>query len=260
MVPDSQAVLSDDLVRAAAAAAPITASARTDDVPPSWDERTILTTMLDYVRDTVHVKCVGLTDEQARRAPLPGSPLTTISTLVSHLRWVEHYWIRVILLGEDDPTPTTEDDPDAEMRLGLNVPLTRLLAEYRASCGQLSRLVAPLDLDTPSRGALSWRDEPVTLRWVLFHLIEETARHNGHIDILREMADGVTGRLRRCSALHRTTSSLEASPIWGCQPKGGPELWTPLSGVGYEPCRRLSSAVPSGLPRPEQESQPGPAA
>ena len=202
MVPDSQAVLSDDLVRAAAAAAPITASARTNDVPPSWDERTILTTMLDYVRDTVHVKCAGLTDEQARSAPLPGSPLTTISTLVSHLRWVEHYWIRVILLGEDDPTPTTEDDPDAEMRLGLNVPLTRLLAEYRASCGQLSRLVAPLDLDTPSRGALSWRDEPVTLRWVLFHLIEETARHNGHIDILREMADGVTGRLRRCSALH----------------------------------------------------------
>lgn len=194
MVPDSQAVLSDDLVRAAAAAAPITASARTDDVPPRWDERTILTTMLDYVRDTVHVKCAGLTDEQARSAPLPGSPLTTISTLVSHLRWVEHYWIRVILLGEDDPTPTTEDDPDAEMRLGLNVPLTRLLAEYRASCGQLSRLVAPLDLDTPSRGGLSWRDEPVTLRWVLFHLIEETARHNGHIDILREMADGVTGR------------------------------------------------------------------
>ena len=49
-------------------------------------------------------------------------------------------------------------------------------------------------LDTASRGTLSWRAEPVTLRWVLLHLIEETARHNGHIDILREMADGVTGR------------------------------------------------------------------
>ena len=85
------------------------------------------------------------------------------------------------------------------MRLGVNVPLTRLLAEYRASCGQLSLLVAPLDLDTPP-GRAVLRDEPVTLRWVLFHLIEETARHNGHIDILREMADGVTGRLRRCSA------------------------------------------------------------
>jgi uncharacterized damage-inducible protein DinB len=187
-------VLSDDLVLAAAAAAPITASSRTDDLPAMWDERTVLITMLDYVRDTVHVKCAGLTDEQARRAPLPGSPLTTISSLVSHLRWVEYYWIRVVLLGEENHTPATEDDPDAEMRLGLDIPLTRLLAEYRASCDQLRQLAAALDLDTPSRGTLSWRQEPVTLRWVLLHLIEETARHNGHIDILREMADGATGR------------------------------------------------------------------
>jgi uncharacterized damage-inducible protein DinB len=193
MTAESQAVLSDDLVRAAAAAAPITASSRTDDIPVSWDERTALTTMLDYVRDTVHVKCAGLTDEQARRAPLPGSPLTTISGLVSHLRWVEYYWIRVVLLGEEKLSPSTADDPDAEMRLALDVPLARLLAEYRASCAQLRQLVAPLDLGTASRGTLSWRSEPVTLRWVLLHLIEETARHNGHIDILREMADGVTG-------------------------------------------------------------------
>ena len=116
------------------------------------------------------------------------------SSLVSHLRWVEYYWIRVVLLGEEDRTPVTEQDPDAEMRLGLDVPIARLLAEYRASCDQLRELVAPLDLDTQSQGTLSWRREPVTLRWVLMHLIEETARHNGHIDILREMADGLTGR------------------------------------------------------------------
>ncbi len=139
----------------------------------------------------------GLTDEQARRAPLPGSPLTNISSLVSHLRWVEYYWIRVVLLGEPSRSPTNAadaDDPDPEMRVGLDIPLARLLAEYRASCRQLDDLVAPLDLDTPSRGPLSWRDDPVTLRWILFHLIEETARHNGHLDILREMADGATGR------------------------------------------------------------------
>jgi len=188
------AILSEDLIRAAAAAAPVTASSRTDDLPPSWDERTVLASMLDYVRDTVHVKCAGLTDEQARRAPLPGSPLTTIASLVSHLRWVEYYWIRVVLFGEQDQAPITDDDPDAEMRLALSIPLARLLAEYRASCEQLRQLVAPLDLDTSSRGTMSWRTEPVTLRWVLLHLIEETARHNGHIDILREMADGVTGR------------------------------------------------------------------
>ncbi|HLN70718.1 MAG TPA: DinB family protein [Streptosporangiaceae bacterium] len=193
-MPLTGAVLSEELIRSAAAAAPITASSRTDDIPDRWDERAVLTTMLDYVRDTVHVKCAGLSEEQARRAPLPGSPLTNISSLVSHLRWVEYYWIRVVLLGEEDRAPITEQDPDAEMRLGLDVPIARLLAEYRTSCDQLRDLVAPLDLDTPSQGTLSWRREPVTLRWVLMHLIEETARHNGHIDILREMADGVTGR------------------------------------------------------------------
>jgi uncharacterized damage-inducible protein DinB len=188
------AVLSEELVAAAGAAAPVTASSRTDDIPGRWDERAVLTTMLAYVRDTVHVKCAGLSDELARRAPLPGSPLTTISSLVSHLRWVEYYWIRVILLGEPDQVPVTEEDPDAEMRLGLSVSLERLLAEYRASCDQLTDLVAPLDLGTESTGTLDWRSEPVTLRWVLMHLIEETARHNGHIDILRELADGQTGR------------------------------------------------------------------
>ena len=121
-MPLTAAVLSEDLIRAAAASAPITASSRTDDIPASWDERAVLTTMLDYARDTVHVKCAGLSDEQARWAPLPGSPLTTISSLVSHLRWVEYYWIRVVLLGEQDRAPVTEDDPDAEMRLGLHVP------------------------------------------------------------------------------------------------------------------------------------------
>jgi hypothetical protein len=54
--------------------------------------------------------------------------------------------------------------------------------------------VASLDLDTPSKGALDWRTEPVTLRWILLHLTEETARHNGHLDILRELADGTRGR------------------------------------------------------------------
>ncbi len=57
MTPGQPAVLPEELIRAAAAAPPVTASSRTDDVPPSWDERTVLTTMLNYVRDTVHLKC-----------------------------------------------------------------------------------------------------------------------------------------------------------------------------------------------------------
>jgi uncharacterized damage-inducible protein DinB len=170
------------------------ATSRTDDIPPRFDERTILTTMLDYARDTVHAKCAGLSDAGARRAFLPGSPLTTISGLVSHLRWVEYYWLEVTLLGGADHAPMTDEDPDREMRIALDIPLRQLLDDYRASCARYRELVAGLDLDTPSRGELGWRDEPVTLRWILLHLIEETARHNGHLDILRELADGVTGR------------------------------------------------------------------
>jgi uncharacterized damage-inducible protein DinB len=168
-------------------------TARTDDVPASWDERTILTTFLDYARDTVHAKCAGLTDENARLARLPGSPLMTIAGLVSHLRWVEDGWIEDTMLGGEVHPPWTDEDPDSEWRIAVEIPLAQLLADYRASCARHREMVSSLDLDTPSKGKLTWRSEPVTLRWILFHLIEETARHNGHIDILRELADGVTG-------------------------------------------------------------------
>jgi uncharacterized damage-inducible protein DinB len=170
------------------------APSRTDDVPFSWDERTILTTFLDYTRDTVHAKCEGLSDADARRAPLPGSPLMTISGLVNHIRWVESSWIEANLLGGTIDAPWTDEDPDREFRIAVEMPLAQLLEEYRATCARHSDLVASLPLDTPSRGDLGWRTEPVTLRWILFHLTEETARHNGHIDVLRELADGVRGR------------------------------------------------------------------
>jgi uncharacterized damage-inducible protein DinB len=161
------------------------------DIPAGWDERTILTTFLDYVRATVHAKCEHLAEADARRAPLPGSPLMTLSGLVSHLRWVEYFWFQVMLLGEEDHGPWTEEDPDREMRIAVGVPIIQLLDEYEARCARYRDLVAPLDLDTPSKRPVGGR--PVTLRWILFHLIEETARHNGHLDILRELADGVTG-------------------------------------------------------------------
>ncbi|NYI06787.1 DinB family protein [Allostreptomyces psammosilenae] len=162
------------------------------DTPPSWDERAVLTTMLDYARATVHAKCQGLAEEDARRAPLPGSPLMTVSGLVSHLRWVEYYWFRVALLGEEDEGPWTEDDLDREMRLGPERPLAELLAEYEAECERGRRLVASLDLDASAARPGGDGRHP-TLRWVLTHLVEETARHNGHLDVLRELADGVTG-------------------------------------------------------------------
>ena len=140
----------------------------------------------------MHAECAGLRTRTPAGRLLPGSPLMTISGLVSHLRWVESAWIEKNLLGGAIDAPWTDDDPDREFRIAVEVPLTQLLAEYRSACARNNELVASLDLDTLSKGDL-WRAEPVTLRWVLLHLTEETARHFRHLDILRELAIGELG-------------------------------------------------------------------
>ncbi|MGX1132912.1 putative damage-inducible protein DinB [Streptomyces glaucescens] len=162
------------------------------DTPPAWDERTQLTTFLDYARDTARAKCEGVSAENARRAPLPASPLMTLSGLINHLRWVEYWWFQVVFLGEEDEGPWTEEDPDREMRVAVDIPLPDLLREYADQSARYRELVAANDLDTRAKRAI--RDgRHVDLRWVLLHLTEETARHNGHLDIIRELVDGTTG-------------------------------------------------------------------
>ncbi|HCA85995.1 MAG TPA: mini-circle protein [Streptomyces sp.] len=162
------------------------------DTPPTWDERASLTTFLDYVRDTARMKCEGVSPDDARKAPLPGSPLMTLCGLIDHLRWVEYYWFEVVFLGAEDAGPWTEEDPDREMRIAVDVPLADLLAEYDEQCARYRELVAAHDLDAPAQRPI--RDgRRAGLRWVVLHLIEETARHNGHLDIVRELVDGRTG-------------------------------------------------------------------
>jgi uncharacterized damage-inducible protein DinB len=161
-------------------------------MPAAWDERSTLNAMLDYARATVRAKCEGISEENARRAPLPTSPLMTMAGLVSHVRWAEYSWFEVVLLGHEDQGPWTDEDPDREMRIAVDVPLADLLDDYDAQSERYRQLVADLDLDSRSHRPMS-DGQTVTLRFVLLHLIEETARHNGHLDILRELADGVTG-------------------------------------------------------------------
>ncbi|MET9857267.1 DinB family protein [Streptomyces sp. NPDC006450] len=165
---------------------------RIDDTPPARDERTQLTTFLDYTRNTARAKCAGVSAENARRALLPGSPLMTLSGVINHLRWVEYYWFQVVFLGEEDHGPWTEEDPDREMRIAVDFPLAQLLDEYAEQSARYRALAAQKSLDDQAERAV--RDGlHVDLRWILLHLTEETARHNGHLDILREMLDGTTG-------------------------------------------------------------------
>jgi uncharacterized damage-inducible protein DinB len=169
------------------------ATERTD-LPDSLDERSVLLTMLDYTRRTAIAKCEGLSDEDARRQVLPTSPMMTMSGVVSHLRWVEWSWVQVRLLGlaEEDDGPWTEEDPDREFHYRLDLPLSVTIEDYQALAREHDELFAGLDLDLVAAVRLR-SGEQVTLRWVLMHLIEENARHNGHLDIIRELLDGTKG-------------------------------------------------------------------
>ncbi|KAA9151717.1 DinB family protein [Amycolatopsis acidicola] len=159
---------------------------------PEFDggEREQLGDFLDYLRATVLWKCSGLTDEQARRRHVP-SELTTIAGLLAHLTYVEGYWFGVVLNGQPDPWRARfEPDPDAEFRAALEKPLSELRAEYEHQCANSREIAAGL---APGDTVEFKEDSAINLRWVLIHLIEETARHAGHLDLLRELTDGATG-------------------------------------------------------------------
>ena len=162
------------------------------DTPPAWDERTILLSMLDYTRQTARDKCAGIAAEIVGETPLATSPLTSVGGLVNHMRWVEHSWIENRFVAGPDLGPWTDEEPDREFTIGAQAPIEQTLAEYEAQIARTDAIIAAHDLDDRSRTPLRNGEYP-TLRWVILHLIEENARHNGHLDIVREMLDGTTG-------------------------------------------------------------------
>ncbi len=153
-------------------------------------EREQLNGFLDFLRATVVMKATGLADDQAQRSVIP-SELMTVGGLLSHLTYVEQYWFGVLFDDQPDMwKDRLKDDEDAEFRAGQVRPVAELIAEYEAQCGLSSAIAAARSLaDTAVRG----NGEPVNLRWVLIHMIEETGRHAGHLDVLRELLDGTTG-------------------------------------------------------------------
>jgi len=162
------------------------------DLPETQDERSILLTMLDYTRKTAIAKCEGLSAEDARRNVLPTSPMMTMSGVVSHLRWVEYSWIRGRLLGEDDEGPWTDEDPDREFHYRLAEPLSVTIEDYQELARSHDELFTGIELDQVAVKTVRGGKQ-ITFRWIVQHLIEENARHNGHLDIMRELIDGATG-------------------------------------------------------------------
>jgi len=164
------------------------------------DEVATLTGFLDYQRATLEWKTRGLTDEQLRVSLPPTS--MTLGGMLKHLAYVEDYWFTETVEGEPKPSPWAEvdwkADPDWEWHSAAEdsgEDLRRLWAERV----EHSRAVVAREL-TPDPGAglarahSAWGGQgQASLRWVLVHMIEEYARHNGHADFLREAIDGRTG-------------------------------------------------------------------
>lgn len=157
----------------------------------SWDERALLLTMLRYTQETAVAKVRGLSQELARGKPLATSPLMSLANVLNHLRWVERSWVNSRLLGGEDDGPWSKENPDAEFDEGSTLPLDEVISRYEEEAARTRAVFAEHDLDALMARATSER--PLTARWILLHLVEETARHNGHLDILREMADGSVG-------------------------------------------------------------------
>ncbi|MGV9363540.1 DinB family protein [Amycolatopsis sp. NPDC003731] len=159
------------------------------EAPLTGGEREVLTGLLDHHRATVAWKAGGLTEAQSRQVHLP-SELMTVAGLVAHLTLNEWFWFGVVVDGEEDTwEEKLEQDPDAEFRIPPGVPVEQLLADYEKQCARSREIVAKHGLDDE----VTHKAETFNVRWVVAHMIEETARHVGHLDVLRELTDGLTG-------------------------------------------------------------------
>ena len=157
-----------------------------DRSPPrdSRGERQTLLACLDYLRESVALKAEGLSDEQVRREMVPSG--ISLLGLVKHLTRVEFAWFSFSFAGLNVhlPEDALDEGDDADT----------VLRAYRGAVATSNDIVGPCDdLDRTCASTYLDRDK-LSLRWVLVHMIEETARHAGHADILREQLDGSTGR------------------------------------------------------------------
>ncbi|MEV0128932.1 DinB family protein [Dactylosporangium sp. NPDC050688] len=160
-------------------------------VPPVADERSGLLAFLDQQRHAVRNAAYGLTDEQARLAPTAST--LTVGGLVKHLAQMERNWVS-IMLQESGQQADYEDG----FRLREDETLAEVLADYAKAAEETAAAVAGIEdmgRPVPVPKGVPWFPDDVehwSVRWVLLHLIEETARHAGHADIVREAVDGAT--------------------------------------------------------------------
>jgi len=162
-------------------------------VPPVADEREGLLAYLAQQRAVIRVAAYGLTDEQARAVPTTSA--LSVGGLIKHVISVESYWIDLAAQRE---LPNSQDEYEANFRLGADETMQSVLDRYDVVAKETESFiagVADLGQPVPVPQGVPWFPDDVeawSVRWVLLHLIQETARHAGHADIVREAIDGAT--------------------------------------------------------------------
>ena len=157
-------------------------------VPLTGDEKTSLRVALQRHRNVVLWKIEGLDDDQLRRPMTPSG--TSLLGLVKHLAAVEYGWFCTTFGRETEPLPWDDDDDDADMRVSADETTADVVDFYQRAWRAADEAIDEIGLE--DLGTAWWGDQ-VSMRWVLIHEVEETARHAGHMDILRELIDGATG-------------------------------------------------------------------
>jgi hypothetical protein len=157
-------------------------------VPLTGDEKTSLRIALQRHRDVVLWKIEGLDDDQLRRQMTPSG--TSLLGLVKHLAAVEYSWFCTTFGRETEPLPLDDDDEDADLRVGADETTADVVDFYKRAWRAADQAIDEIGLDDLGT---AWFGDQVSMRWVLIHELEETARHAGHMDILRELIDGATG-------------------------------------------------------------------
>jgi Protein of unknown function (DUF664) len=155
----------------------------------------LLLGFLDYYRSVVIRKLEGLTDPQLRSSRLPSG--WTPLELLKHLVYMERRWLRWGFMAEQIPAPHGDEDDDGRWHVGPDETIDELITALRAVGEQTRKIVADAELTDVSAvgGRFSEQDarpEP-SLAWILVYVLQEYARHAGHLDVTRELIDGTTG-------------------------------------------------------------------
>jgi uncharacterized damage-inducible protein DinB len=162
------------------------------DPPYEADEKTMLLAYLDYHRATLRWKCEHLTPEQLATRAVPSSTMSLLG-IIRHIAEVERGWFDRVEGVQRPWIYATEAEPDLDFDGAIADPdvVREAYANWDVEAEHSREVAERTTLD--STFVLAQVAEPISLRWLLMHMLEEYARHNGHADLLREAIDGATG-------------------------------------------------------------------